>query len=352
MAKVIAAHGGRIYKFIGDAIEAVFDEHDAAATAESALKAAIEMNAARQIVNSERKAMGLFTYASGVGLARGRFYAGSVGSEETRLDYSIIGETFTQATQFEAATKSCQGIPVVFDQAIAKLVGDKVKTATLLPATEGFTFAYDDEYSAKVAREFSIKPHEEAVSLCVSSEKSSDRGLASFFQQNFKWLATVIATVLMMLATIGAYQGFAWRNLLIAGYHENFAREQARRLLRQIGSEEASTVAFEMKMKQLIGNIEKYLSFQYKPTEGETFTSELENELNELRSIGIEPRRVFVISNRPRYSGPPQVAFSMGINEEEKDLFLKMAQFMHLAYQKVGTESLIIGIEQQLQALL
>ena len=218
--------------------------------------------------------------------------------------------------------------------------------------TEGFTFAPDDEYSVKIAREFSIKAPEEAGLQNISQTKPSDCTQTSFFQQNFKWLATVMATVLILLAAIGVYQGFAWRNLLINGYHENFAREQARRLLRQIGSEEASTVAFEMKMKQLIGNIEKYLSFQYKPTEGETFTSELENELNELHSIGIEPRRVFVISNRPGYSGPPKVAFSMGINEDEKDLFLKMAQFMHLTYQKVDTEDLLIGIEQQLQALL
>ncbi|EKD83846.1 MAG: hypothetical protein ACD_39C00411G0001, partial [uncultured bacterium] len=352
MAKIIAARGGRIYKFVGDAIEAVFDDHDNAATAENAVKAAIEMNAARQIVNGERKSMGLFTYASGVGLARGRFYAGSVGSEDTRLDYSIIGETFTQATQFEAATKSCQGIPVVFDQAIAELVGKKARTTTLRPAAEGFTFASDDEYSAKIAREFSSKPPEEAVSQSSSQKKSADGNQSGFFQQNFKWLATALSAVLIILTAIGVYQGFAWRNLLIAGYHENFAHEQARRLLRQIGSEEASAVAFEMKMQKLIGNIEKYLSFNYRPTEGETFTSELENELTDLRSIGIEPKRVFVISNRPGYTGAPKVAFSFGINDDEIDLFLKMAQFMHLTYQKVDAKNLLTGIEHKLQTLL
>jgi adenylate cyclase len=99
MVPVIHAHGGRVDKFIGDGLLAVFGaprrqpDH-----ADQALAAAIEM-AIRMRTHAPR---GL---QIGIGLNSGTVVAGNVGAPG-RLEFSVIGDPVNVAARVEAATRT------------------------------------------------------------------------------------------------------------------------------------------------------------------------------------------------------------------------------------------------------
>ena len=124
MTKIIAENGGLIYKFIGDAIEAVFPENadfeeDAL---ERSFKAGSMMIAKLVSINARRKKAGLFPYKIGVGLCYGTMHSGTVGSLDTRLDYAILGDPLKNAAKYEALSIQNPDFPLVFGADIAKKV--------------------------------------------------------------------------------------------------------------------------------------------------------------------------------------------------------------------------------------
>ncbi len=122
MAKIISDNGGHIYKFIGDAIEAVFqekDDYDESAM-ERAYKAGSMMIAKLSVINNHRKKKDLFPYRIGVGLCYGTMFSGTVGSLETRLDYSILGDPLKMAAKFEALSIQNPAFPLVLGEDIAE----------------------------------------------------------------------------------------------------------------------------------------------------------------------------------------------------------------------------------------
>ena len=122
MTKIISENGGLIYKFIGDAIEAVFPENtdfeeDAL---ERAFKAGSMMITKLATINKRREKVGLFQYKIGVGLCYGTMHSGTVGSLETRLDYAILGDPLKNAAKYEALSIQNPDFPLVFGEDIAK----------------------------------------------------------------------------------------------------------------------------------------------------------------------------------------------------------------------------------------
>jgi adenylate cyclase len=93
---IIHAHGGRVDKFIGDGLLAVFGaprrQHD---HADQALAAALEIAAAVE---------GAGGLSIGVGLNSGPVVAGNVGGAG-RFEFSVIGDTVNVAARVEAATR-------------------------------------------------------------------------------------------------------------------------------------------------------------------------------------------------------------------------------------------------------
>jgi adenylate cyclase len=93
---IIHAHGGRVDKFVGDGLLAVFGaprrqpDH-----AREALKAALEI--AAQISSSQQLTLG-------IGLNSGTVVAGNVGGAG-RLEFSVIGDAVNIAARVEAATR-------------------------------------------------------------------------------------------------------------------------------------------------------------------------------------------------------------------------------------------------------
>lgn len=99
----IAGNRGVINKFIGDAVMAIFspvfgvEGHKAAA-----VRAALGMRAALREFN----ALGRYPeVAFGVGVHSGALVAGNVGTE-TRLEYTVLGDTVNVASRIESHTKT------------------------------------------------------------------------------------------------------------------------------------------------------------------------------------------------------------------------------------------------------
>ena len=124
MAKIISDNGGLIYKFIGDAIEAVFPEKTEleGTSSERAFKAGCLMISKLASINNRRIERKLFPYRIGVGLCYGTMFSGSVGSLETRLDYSILGDPLKKAAKFEALSIQNPSFPLVVGIDIAENV--------------------------------------------------------------------------------------------------------------------------------------------------------------------------------------------------------------------------------------
>ncbi len=101
MTAAIQSGGGRIDKFMGDAIMAEWGALEEPADDERrAVKASLAMLRALDDANRERKAKGLFAVDVGIGLNSGEVVAGSVGSS-SKLEFTVIGDTVNLASRLE-----------------------------------------------------------------------------------------------------------------------------------------------------------------------------------------------------------------------------------------------------------
>lgn len=115
MTKIVSANGGRIYKYIGDAVEVVFADSDDSGgnSIERAFVAAYEMLNCLEEINKERKKNHSFSYKIGVGLCYGKMSSGTIGSLDTRLDYAVLGDTLKNAAKLESLSKYNPDFPLV-----------------------------------------------------------------------------------------------------------------------------------------------------------------------------------------------------------------------------------------------
>ena len=97
----IGRHGGFVDKYVGDAIMSLFID-----APDGAVQAAVEMQHALEVFNSERA--GQVPLRTGIGIHAGPMMLGTVGSEG-RLDTTAIGDTVNAASRLENATKEFCG---------------------------------------------------------------------------------------------------------------------------------------------------------------------------------------------------------------------------------------------------
>jgi adenylate cyclase len=125
-APVIAAHGGRIDKFMGDGLMAVFgmsQENDG--HADRALAAALEIDA--------RVGEKLYGWIDiGIGLDSGTVLVALLGGGG-RLDVTLIGHAVNMAAHVEAATRETNDTILLTDRTRSLLEGSKNLEARLLP---------------------------------------------------------------------------------------------------------------------------------------------------------------------------------------------------------------------------
>ena len=110
---VIHAHGGRVDKFVGDGLLAVFGAPRRQADhADRALAAALEI--------TEQAASAGDGLPFGIGLNTGRVVAGNIGGAG-RLEFSVIGDPVNVAARVEAATRTT-GDPILIAERTCELL--------------------------------------------------------------------------------------------------------------------------------------------------------------------------------------------------------------------------------------
>lgn len=147
MTVIITRYGGRIDKFIGDAIQAVFTNDpsagETAAAAERAVIAAQDMVREMANINRERTEAGHFPYRLGIGLATSELIMGPVGDPATRFDLVLMGHGVERSAQLEALSKQVPWYPIVLDRETAELAGPISGSLTPGPSHEdGPTFIF------------------------------------------------------------------------------------------------------------------------------------------------------------------------------------------------------------------
>jgi adenylate cyclase len=133
VTEAVAAHGGEVLKFIGDAVLAIFQlsrEGDKAAAA-GALAAAGQVNTTIGALNTERQRAGQPAIRFGVGLHVGEVLYGNVGGSD-RLDFTVIGQAVNVASRIEGLCKALDR-QVLLSGELAELCGDAVQLVGRFP---------------------------------------------------------------------------------------------------------------------------------------------------------------------------------------------------------------------------
>ncbi|MBF0502485.1 MAG: HAMP domain-containing protein [Candidatus Riflebacteria bacterium] len=114
---IIRDHGGRIDKFIGDAVMAVFLPDDSNIDPpERAVHTSLAMADFLRDFNHQREEVELFSIAIGIGINTGEVLLGDVGSER-RKDLTVIGDAVNLASRLETASKAGKHSRIVLSEA-------------------------------------------------------------------------------------------------------------------------------------------------------------------------------------------------------------------------------------------
>jgi len=119
MTAAITRNGGRVDRFIGDAVVALFQTPEKDAGMSSALSAALEMNAAHSAINGDRIASGKFSYAIGIGISSGELMAGTLDGGRRR-DFIVIGEPRSMAESLENLSRRGRHTRILVDENVAQ----------------------------------------------------------------------------------------------------------------------------------------------------------------------------------------------------------------------------------------
>ncbi len=125
MAEIVAAHGGTVDEFLGDAILAFFGAPVASPDhAARAVACSVEMQLAMTRVNERNRTQRLPEVEMGIGLATGDVVVGNIGSER-RAKYGAIGTAVNLASRIESYTL---GGEVLISQATRSAAGAALRT--------------------------------------------------------------------------------------------------------------------------------------------------------------------------------------------------------------------------------
>jgi adenylate cyclase len=109
MAHRVGASGGVVDDYFGDGLKANFgiplpraSEQEIARDARSAVECALAMGRALEELNAEYRTRELPTVAMRIGIHTGPVVAGSLGSTEDRIKYTVVGDVVVTAQRLEA----------------------------------------------------------------------------------------------------------------------------------------------------------------------------------------------------------------------------------------------------------
>jgi class 3 adenylate cyclase len=120
----VAAHGGTVNKFIGDAAMCIWGAPKPAQQAErSAVLCALEIQSRAAQLSGERKRRGLTTVGFGIGINAGEAVAGNLGAAK-RLEYTVIGDAVNLAQRLESQARAGE---VLVSQRVYEKVASEVE---------------------------------------------------------------------------------------------------------------------------------------------------------------------------------------------------------------------------------
>jgi len=127
MVRIISKWHGVVDKYIGDAIMAFWGVPETSGRdAYNAVRAALEMRDFLDKWNEKRRQKNQIEVKIGIGLHSGEVLAGNMGSE-SRMNYTVIGDSVNQASRIEAANK-----PLKADILISDATWTLVKTSGIV----------------------------------------------------------------------------------------------------------------------------------------------------------------------------------------------------------------------------
>ena len=127
---IIRMNYGRVDKYIGDAVMAIFHKTSPEQHAISAIKAAVRMKSFVSLMNQDRIKRGLFPIEIGVGISTGHVLLGDVGSRR-RKDLTVIGDEVNLASRLESASKQGHYSKIIFSGQTYKFVENLVEAEKL-----------------------------------------------------------------------------------------------------------------------------------------------------------------------------------------------------------------------------
>ena len=132
MCDAVAAEGGEILKFIGDAMLAIFPiGEDAVQTCVAALRAAQRAQAELALENERRAKSALSQIDYGLALHIGDVMYGNIGSD-TRLDFTVIGPAVNLTARIESLCRQL-GRPLLLSSDFAGACGSPTQSVGRFP---------------------------------------------------------------------------------------------------------------------------------------------------------------------------------------------------------------------------
>ncbi len=306
MATIIGSFGGKIYKFIGDAIEAVFadDFHFHQSPGMRATLASICMLRKLQEINSDREKAGLFTYRIGIGLSAGEIVAGETGSRFSRRDYGMFGSVFKHAAEFESMTRDFAEWPIIADRHL-------VQTVEKMPLQwnevgYGNEFVYNMQppagesiESMLVAHRLRLKENQESSKgIPVSPEKAmlTASGLSeSRFAMPLAFLAGAFCLIFPLVAWfVTEKSGLETRRRHV----ERDARSFVANLKARVGAPEQQKIVFEQYVDALSENMAAANAWNPSGATAASLKVAADEMLVKLQASGLSPE-LFAVLHKP-----------------------------------------------------
>lgn len=302
MASVVLKYNGRVYKFIGDAIEVVFVEDNSGENAASrAVSAACEMIDAHKTINLNRVKHNKFKYEFGIGLAYGTLIAGEIGKPESRMDYAIIGETFEKAEKLEALSAQLSQYPLVADQ---KTISEcKLNYVKWQP----FNAELSDAFKVEAISEADLPKTKACIYEGKQNVKKTDQklteqkikyNLSNYHFKNSQLLILIVG----FLCLIMPFSGFFYTQFSTYNQQLSRAKETATALSEQASAKFNAPELITLSLEEILDFYCETIVAQLTYTESGACTDELYaagvNMIESLNNLGLKPE-TFVLLHEP-----------------------------------------------------